>query len=117
MPAVNISALLAGDVRRLRCNRWPLPPNEQLALQATLSAYLLLLSLFIHAPVHVVSHVSPIIHTVVCKTPFLTEMAVSPDVKYLFIRCLVIKCMCLCTEHSDEPDYVTNSHTFYSKGE
>lgn len=69
VPAVNISALLAGDMRRLRCNRWPLPPNEQLALWATLSAYLLLLSLFIHAPVHVVSHVSHILHIVV-PTPF-----------------------------------------------
>lgn len=38
----------------------PLPPNEQLSLQATLSAHLLLPSLLIHACVRAVSHVSHI---------------------------------------------------------
>ncbi len=46
-----------------------LPPNEQLSLWATLSAHLLLLPLFIHASVRVVSHVSHILHIVVL-TPF-----------------------------------------------
>lgn len=32
MSVVNTRGLLAGDMWRLRCNRWPLPPNEQLSL-------------------------------------------------------------------------------------
>lgn len=39
---VSSRGLLAGDTWWLRCNRWPLPPNEQLSLLATLSAHLLL---------------------------------------------------------------------------
>lgn len=37
---------LSGDTWWLRCNRWPLPPNEQLSLWATLSAHLLLLFIY-----------------------------------------------------------------------
>lgn len=39
---VSSRGLLAGDTWWLRCNRWPLPPNEQPSLLATLSAHLLL---------------------------------------------------------------------------
>lgn len=88
---VNIRGLLAVvDTLWLRCNRWLLPPNEQLSCEATLSAHLLLLSLFIHACVHAVSHVSHILHIVIL-TPFYLEIAFNTDCMEVILNMLTIK--------------------------